>query len=68
MLSALKQFLKKAHLTVTINGKAYPVIGEVGLSHTAVDVTGSTVQPGDIATCDLSPLLVNPRVPRVYTE
>ena len=68
VLSALKQFLKKAHLTVTINGKAYPVIGEVGLSHTAVDVTGSSVQPGDIATCDLSPLLVNPRVPRVYTE
>ena len=60
VLSALKQFLKKAHLTVTINGK--------GLSHTAVDVTGSSVQPGDIATCDLSPLLVNPRVPRVYTE
>ena len=50
-------------MTVTINGKAYPVIGEVGLSHTAVDVTGSSVQPGDIATCDLSPLLVNPRVP-----
>ena len=68
VLSALKQFLNKAHLTVTINGKAYPVIGEVGLSHTAVDVTGSSVQPGDIATCDLSPLLVNPRVPRVYTE
>jgi len=68
VLSALKQFLKKAHLTVTINGKAYPVIGEVGLSHTAVDVTGSSVQPGDIATCDLSPLLVNPRVPRIYTE
>ena len=66
VLSALKQFLKKAHLTVTINGKAYPVIGEVGLSHTAVDVTGSSVQPGDIATCDLSPLLVNPRVPRIY--
>lgn len=68
VLSALKQFLKKAHLTVTINGEAYPVIGEVGLSHTAVDVTGSSVQPGDIATCDLSPLLVNPRVPRIYTE
>ena len=35
---------------------------------TCGDVTGSSVQPGDIATCDLSPLLVNPRVPRVYTE
>ena len=55
VLSALKQFLKKAHLTVTINGKAYPVIGEVGLSHTAVDVTGSSVQPGDIATCYCDP-------------
>lgn len=68
VLSALKQFLKKTHLTVTINGKAYPVLGEVGLSHTAVDVTGSPVQPGDTATCDVSPLMVNPLVPRVYTE
>ena len=66
ILSLIKQFLMKKHLTVEINGKAYPVIGDIGLSHTAVDVTGSDVKCGDTASVDISPLMVNPRIERVY--
>lgn len=66
VLRSAKRFLQKEHLTVTVNGKKYPVAGEVGLSHTAIDVTGSGIQPGDVASADISPLLVNPLLQRKF--
>lgn len=66
VLSQLKKYLKKAQMYVRINGRMYSVIGEIGLSHTAVDITGSDVKIGDIATVDISPLMVNPRIKRIY--
>lgn len=66
VLSVLKRFLKKQQMYVKIDGRIYHVIGEIGLSHTAVDVTGSDVKIGDVASVDISPLMVNPRIPRVY--
>ena len=51
---------------VRINGEMHYVIGGIGLSHTAVDVTGTDIKPGDLATVDISPLMVNPRIERVY--
>ena len=66
VLSQLKKYLKKAQMYVKINGRMYSVIGEIGLSHTAVDITGSDVKIGDIATVDISPLMVNPRIKRIY--
>lgn len=66
ILSVIKQFLKKKRTYVRINGRMFRVIGKIGLSHTAVDVTGSNVKCGDIASADISPLLVNPRIERVY--
>ncbi len=66
VLSVFKRFLKKQQMYVKINGRMYHVIGEIGLSHTAVDITGSDVKTGDIATVDISPLMVNPRLERVY--
>ncbi len=66
VLSQLKKYLKKERIYVKINGGMYCVIGEIGLSHTAVDVTGSDVKVGDLASVDISPLMVNPRIPRVY--
>lgn len=65
-LSVLKKALKKKQMYVKINGRIYHVIGEIGLSHTAVDVTGSDVKAGDLAQVDISPLMVNPRIERVY--
>lgn len=66
VLSQLKKHLKKQHLQVKINDKMYDVLGEIGLSHTAVDITGSDVNIGDTASVDISPLMVNPRIPRIY--
>lgn len=66
VLSQFKHYLQKKQLTVNINAKAYNVIGEIGLSHTAVDITGSDVKIGDIASVEISPLMVNPNVPRIY--
>lgn len=66
VLSAFKRYLKKTQLYVKINGRMYSVIGEIGLSHTAVDITGSDVKIGDTASVDISPLMVNPRIKRIY--
>lgn len=66
VLSQLKRYFKKSQMYVKINGRMYSVIGEIGLSHTAVDITDSDVKIGDIATVDISPLMVNPRIPRIY--
>ena len=66
VLSVFKKFLKRQQMYVRINGRMYHVIGGIGLSHTAVDVTGSDVKPGDLASVDISPLMVNPRIERIY--
>lgn len=66
VLSQFKKYLNKKQMYVKINDRMYSVIGEIGLSHTAVDVTGSDVEIGDIASVDISPLMVNPRIKRVY--
>lgn len=66
VLRSGKRFLQKERLSVTVKGKKYPVAGEVGLSHTAIDITGSDIQPGDIASADISPLLVNPLLERKF--
>ncbi len=65
-LSVFKQVLKKKQMYVRINGRMFHVIGGIGLSHTAVDITGSDVKCGDIASVDISPLMVNPRIERIY--
>lgn len=66
VLSVVKRFLKKQQMYVRINGRMYHVIGGIGLSHTAVDITDSDVKCGDTATIDISPLMVNPRIERIY--
>ena len=66
VLSQLKKYLKKEKLQVEVNGRKYDVIGDIGLSHTAIDITGSDVKAGDTASVDISPLLVNPRIKRIY--
>lgn len=66
VLSVFKRYLKKQQMYVRINGEMHYVIGGIGLSHTAVDVTGTDIKAGDLSTVDISPLMVNPRIERVY--
>ncbi|MBR0414222.1 MAG: alanine racemase [Clostridia bacterium] len=63
-LRGVKDYLGKQGAAVEINGKKYKVVGQIGLSHTAIDVTGSDVKAGDIAKLDFSPLYVNPLMER----
>lgn len=62
---ALRRFIKKEGLYVTIGGKRYPTVGHIGLNHTAVDVTGAQVAVGDEVQVDVNPLFVNPLIARV---
>ena len=66
ILGIVKRFLNKKRMYVRINGELHFVIGGIGLSHTAVDITGTDIKPGDTASVDISPLMVNPRIERVY--
>lgn len=66
VLRAIKRMLKKERLTVTVNGKQYPIIGHIGLDHCTIDITDSDIKTGDTAVADISPLLVNPRVEKVF--
>ena len=50
--------------TITIGGKPYPVLGELGIAHMIVDVTDSPVQVGDMARVSVNPLMVQAFVPR----
>lgn len=66
VLSTLKKYLTKQQMYMRINGRMFHVIGQIGLSHTALNITGSDVKVGDLASVDISPLMVNPRIPRIY--
>lgn len=66
IMSVVKRYLDKKRMYVRINGELHFVIGGIGLSHTAVDITGTDIKPGDTASVDISPLMVNPRIERVY--
>ena len=49
---------------ITIGGRPYPVLGELGIAHMIVDVTDSPVQVGDMARISVNPLMVQAFVPR----
>lgn len=51
---------------VEINGKNYPVIGRISMHNIVVDVTGSNIQAGDIATMDCNPILIKNEIERLY--
>ena len=57
-LSALKQLLRRRRVTVEINGRRCPVVGAIGMLHVAVDVTGISCKPGDMAILQINPLHV----------
>lgn len=68
VLSAAKGVLDKRHLSVEIGGRDFPVIGEADLSLSLVDITDGEdlVAIGDTVRMDVNPLMVSPKVLRVY--
>lgn len=67
-LRNVKNYISKQRTFVEISSKKYYTVGQIGLSHTAVDITGSDVKAGDEAKLDFSPLYLNPNVQREYLK
>lgn len=66
MLSPVKKVIKKDCLTVRTGGKTARVIGTVGLTNCAVDITDLDVDYNDTVEIDISPIMVNKAVKRKY--
>lgn len=58
VLSGLRTMVTKKKIYVRLNGKKCPVLGHVGMLHTAVDVTKASAKPGDKAILEINPLQV----------
>lgn len=67
-LSVVKHTRDKSYLSVYVGEQACPVVGEVDLSMCMVDVTGKGVKAGDRVRIDLNPLMVSPKVERVFVR
>ena len=67
-LSALKGIFRRRNLTVSVAGKRARVVGHVGVSHTAIDVTGIECGPGTQVFLEVSPMFVPPTVSRIYVD
>ncbi len=66
--SCLKALIRKRRYTVLVGGKRAPVIGHVGVNHTAVDVTDIECGPGTAVLMDVAPLYVPASIPRQYVD
>ena len=67
-LSAMWSFFRRRRYFVTVNGKRVPVVGHVGVNHTAIDVTDVECAPGTQVYLDASPLFVPASIPRQYID
>jgi len=53
---------------VSLGGRPARLVGRVGMQHCLVDITGTDVREGDVATVQCRWTAVSSRVPRVYIE
>ncbi len=61
-------FFRRRRYYVSVGGKRAPVIGHVGVNHTAVDVTDIECSPGTAVLLDAAPLYVPASIPRQYVD
>lgn len=61
-----KMLLRDNRMRVDINGKKATVLGRVALTHVMIDVSDIDVKVGDQVSFPVSPLMVSPRVSRIY--
>ena len=66
--SAMLSFVRRRRYYVLVNGKRAPVLGHVGVNHTAVDVTDIECGPGTTVWLDAAPLFVPASIPRQYVD
>ncbi len=61
-----KNLIKKGGINVTINGKTCKVIGQIGICHTAIDVTGMDANIGDVVKMNINPIYIQNNIRREY--
>ena len=59
---------KKTVAYVKYAGKKLPVLGRIGTQYTVIGAGKSGIKPGDTVEIDTNLMLVNPNVPRIFTE
>jgi len=65
-LMELKRTLSRKAVYVRINGKAARVLGHIGMTHTACDVTDIPCNVGDTAEFDVNPIYVSSDIYREF--
>ena len=63
---ALKNLLKKRQLTVDINGKPCKVMGQIGMCHTAIDITDIDAKVGSKVIMNINPIHVQSSLRREW--
>lgn len=66
ILSDLKRFMQNRHPTVSIRGKELPILGQVGMNHTVVDLMGQPCAVGDRVHIEINPILCGTMMQRKY--
>ncbi len=56
IFSGMYRILRRKKIYVEIGGRLCPVVGQIGMLHTAVDVSNVNCRPGDIAKVPIKPL------------
>lgn len=63
---ALKRVLKKGKITVVVGEARCKVLGQIGMHHTIIDITGANANIGDKVTMDVKPIYVQGAIRREY--
>ena len=63
---ALKNLIKKGKITVKVNGKECNVMGQIGMCHTAIDITDIDAKAGDKVIMDVNPIHIQTSLRREW--
>ncbi len=64
--NGIKNLIKRKCITVNVNGQTCKVIGQVGMCHTAIDITGQDANIGDKVKIDIKPIFIQKNIRREY--
>ena len=65
--SAIKNIIRDENIKIEINGKKYPVLGQIGMYHTEIDITGEeNLKPGQEIELDVRTVYIDSRIKRQY--
>ena len=64
--ASVMELLKKGQVTVNVEGKTCKVLGQIGMCHTAIDITDINAKIGDNVTMNINPIFVKENVRREY--